>query len=146
MLNNVSFGSNAGVFSKPDVNKPQAYAKPSVAPASQPPVPPEGPKKGKAGKIILGTLAAIAVTAGLLVAGNKTGVLKNLGKYVPESVKNAKWLQFAKEPVKTAAGAMDTAGKFIADNAVKGYEAVAGYARAGIDTVKGWFGKGTPSA
>ncbi len=141
MLNNVSFGSNAGVFDKPNLTRPQTYTKPSVAPASQPPVPPEGPKKSNVGKIILGTLAAAAAVAGLLVAGNKTGVLKNVGQHIPENWKNAKMLQFAKEPAKKALAGMDKAGGAIADVAVKGYEAVKGYGESAIKTVKGWFTK-----
>ena len=101
-------------------------------------------KKGKAGKVILGLVATAAAVAGLLVVGNKTGVLKNIGKYIPASIKDASWLQAAKEPVKKAVAGMDKAGGAIAEYAVKGYEAVKGYGEAAIDTVKGWFGKGTP--
>lgn len=146
MLNSVSFGSSAGVFDKPNVNRPQSYARPSAAP-SAPPVPPEGPKKGgKLKKFVVGLAVTAAAVAGLLVAGNKTGVLKNLGKYVPNAIKNASWLNFAKGPVKTAAAAMDKAGGAIAGYAVKGYEAVKGFGAKAIETVKGWFGKGTPTA
>lgn len=143
MLNSVSFGSSAGVFAKPDLSKPQSYAKPSVA--SQPPVPPEGPKKGgKFKKFVIGLAVTAAAVAGLLVAGNKTGVLKNIGKYIPESIKNASWLQKAKDPAKAAVEGMDKAGGAIAEYAVKGYEAVKGYGEKAVETVKGWFGKGTP--
>lgn len=143
MLNNVSFGSNAGVFAKPDLSKPQTYARPSVA--SQPPVPPEGPKKGgKFKKFVIGLALTAAAVAGLLVAGNKTGVLKNIGKYVPESLKNASWLQKAKDPAKAAFAGMDKAGESIAKYAVKGYESVKGFGEKAVNTVKGWFGKGTP--
>ncbi len=142
MLNSVSFGSNAGVFTTPDINKPQAHTRPAAQPQAAPVEEPK--KKGKAGKVILGLVATAAAVAGLLVAGNKTGVLKNIGKYIPASIKDASWLQAAKEPVKKAVAGMDKAGGAIAEYAVKGYEAVKGYGEAAIDTVKGWFGKGTP--
>lgn len=144
MLSNVSFGSNAGVFTKPDINKPQAHTKPAVQPQTAPVEEPK--KKSKAGKVILGLVATAAAVAGLLVAGNKTGVLKNIGKYVPDSIKNASWLKWAKEPVKAAVSGMDKAGGAIAEYAVKGYEAVKGFGETAINTVKGWFGKGTPTA
>lgn len=144
MINSVSFGSNAGVFTAPDINKQQAYTRP-VAPAQTTPVE-EPKKKGGAGKVVLGLVATAAAVAGLLVAGNKTGVLKNVGKYIPETIKNAKWLESAKEPVKKAIAGMDKAGGAIAEYAVKGYEAVKGYGEKAIDTVKGWFNKGAASA
>lgn len=144
MLNSVSFGSNAGVFDKPNMTRPQSFAKPAE---TQQPAAPEAPKKkSKAGKIILGLVATAAAVAGLLVAGNKTGVLKNVGKYVPDAVKNAGWLQWAKEPVKTAISGMDKAGGAIASTAVKGYNAVKGYAESAYNTVKGWLGRGTAAA
>lgn len=143
MLNSVSFGSNSGVFAKPDLSKPQTYARPTQS--SQPPVPPEGPKKGsKLKKFAIGLAVTAAAVAGLLVAGNKTGVLKNAGKYIPESIKNAGWLQKAKEPAKAALAGMDKAGDAIAKYAVKGYEAVKDFGEAAVNKVKGWFGKGTP--
>lgn len=144
MLNSVSFGSSAGVFDKPNTTRPQTFVRPAE---SQPQAAPEAPKKkSKTGKVILGLVATAAAVAGLLVAGNKTGVLKDLGKYVPDAVKNASWLNWAKEPVKTAAAAMDGAGATIAKYAVDGYKAVKGYGESAIETVKGWFGKATPSA
>ena len=126
MLNNVSFGSNAGVFSKPDFSKQQAYTRPMG-----PEVAPEAPKKkGKAGKVVLGLVLTAAAVAGALFAGNKTGFFKNIGKYIPESIKNANWLQKAKEPAKQAFAALDKAGAWIGE---KGGVVV--------NTVKGWFAK-----
>lgn len=126
MLNSVSFGSNAGVFTKPDFAKPQTFTKP-VAPEA----PVEAPKKkGKAGKVILGLALTAAAVAGALFAGNKTGFFKNIGKYIPESIKNANWLQKAKEPAKQAFAALDKAGAWIGE---KG--------GAVVNTVKGWFAK-----
>ncbi len=133
MLNNVSFGSNAGVFTKPDFARPQTFTKP-VAPGA----PVEAPKKkGKAGKVILGLALTAAAVAGALFAGNKTGFFKNIGKYIPESIKNASWLQKVKEPAKNAVGALDKAGAWVAE---KG--------GAVVKTVKGWFAKApeTPAA
>lgn len=145
MLNSVSFGSNAGVFDKPNITRPQSNTRPmdAVLP-SNPPTPPK--KKSKAGKVILGLVATAAAVAGLLVAGNKTGVLKNIGKYIPDSIKNASWLSKAKDPVKAAVAGMDKAGGAIAEYAVKGYEAVKGFGGKALETVKGWFGKATPTA
>lgn len=144
MLNNVSFGSNAGVFTKPDFSKPQTFTRPTNA---QPDAAQQAPqKKSKVGKYILGTVATLAAVAGLLVAGNKTGVLKNLGNYIPDSVKNVSWLQGAKEPVKKVLAGMDTAGGKIADYAMQGYGAVKGFGEKAVETVKGWFSKGTPAA
>ena len=142
MINNVSFGSTAGVFTKPDFSKPQANTRTNpVLPGPNPPVPPENKKGGKFKKFVVGLAVTAAAVAGLLVAGNKTGVLKNIGKYIPDSIKNAGWLQTAKNPVKNAVAGMDKAGGAIAEYAVKGYEAVKGFGKTALDTVKGWFGK-----
>ena len=145
MLNSVSFGSNAGVFDKPNTTRPQTFTRPAADSSQQ--VAPEAPKKkSKAVKVILGLVATAAAVAGLLVAGNKTGVLKNIGKYIPDSIKNASWLSKAKDPVKAAVAGMDKAGGAIAEYAVKGYEAVKGFGGKALETVKGWFGKATPTA
>lgn len=130
MLNSVSFGSNAGVFTKPDFAKPQTFTKP-VAPEA----PAEAPKKkGKVGKTILKLAVAAAAVAGALFAGNKTGFFKNVGKYIPESIKNASWLQKVKEPVKNAVGALDKAGAWVGEKGA-----------AVVNTVKGWFAKAPES-
>ena len=142
MISNVSFVSTAGVFTKPDINKPQTYTKPAATPEAAAPAEPK--KKGKAGKVLLGLAATAIAVAGLLVAGNKTGVLKNIGKYIPEGVKNASWLQKAKEPVKAGVAALDTAGKWLGD---KGMAVVDAAKNSGIGKkIAGWFGHGTPAA
>ena len=80
------------------------------------------------------------------VAYQGLSVLKNLGNYIPDSVKNVSWLQGAKEPVKKVLAGMDTAGGKIADYAMQGYGAVKGFGEKAVETVKGWFSKGTPAA
>lgn len=143
MISNVSFGSTAGVFTKPDLNKPQAHTKPAAAPEAAAPAA-EPKKKGKAGKVVLGLVATAVAVAGLLVAGNKTGVLKDIGKYVPDTLKNAKWAEFAKEPVKAGAAALDAAGEWIGD---KGMAVVDAAKNSGIGKkIAGLFDKGTPAA
>lgn len=142
MISNVSFGSTAGVFTKPDLNKPQTYTKPAATPEAAAPAEPK--KKGKAGKVLLGLAATAVAVAGLLVAGNKTGFLKNIGKYVPESLKNAGWAQSLKNPVKAGAAALDSAGKWIGD---KGMAVVNTVKESSIGKkIAGLFNKGTPAA
>lgn len=142
MISNVSFGSTAGVFTKPDLNKPQTYTKPAATPEAAAPAEPK--KKGKAGKVLLGLAATAVAVAGLLIAGNKTGVLKNIGKYVPDGLKNAKWAEFAKEPVKAGVAALDSAGKWLGD---KGMAVIDAAKNSGIGKkIAGMFGNGTPAA
>jgi hypothetical protein len=146
MINNVSFCSTRGVFDKPDMTKPQTFTRPATPPTVAPEEAPK--KKHSVGKFVAGLAAAALAVGGLLVAGNKTGVIKNLGKYVPDAVKNASWLQAAKEPVKAGLAALDKAGGYIAAKGEGIYNTVkdSSVVKTVVDTVKGWFGKGTPAA
>lgn len=126
MLNGVSSVSfQAGVFDKPNFTAPQTYVRPEGAPADS-----SGKKKGKAGKVILGIALAAAAVAGLIIGHNKNA-FKNVGKIIPEGIKNAKWLQWAKQPAKAVMNAFDVAG---------------GWLKNVPTMVAGWFGKGAAKA
>lgn len=141
MISNVSFGQKMGVFdSAADVmNKPQSYAKPNATEVKGDSVDISGkePKKKKhtAAKVIGGLAATAVVVAGLLVAGNKTGFLKNIGKYIPDGIKNCEKLDFLKEPTKEGLKILDGAGEWLAS---KG--------KVAVDAVTGLFKKGEAAA
>lgn len=140
MVNSVSFGQKMGVFdSAADVmNKPQSYAKPNATDVKGDSVDISGKepkKKNTAAKVIGGLVATAAVVAGLLVAGNKTGFLKDIGKYIPDSIKNCEKLGGLKEPAKKMFGALDGAGEWLVS---KG--------KVAMDAVTGLFKKGEAAA
>ena len=133
MVNSVSFGRKMEVFDKANLNAPQTYTRPSFAPSA-----PEKPSSNhKVAKTVAKFVATAAVIAGALVLGHKTGAFDpaKIGKLLGK-VKDAKWLSFAKQPVKTALGAMDTAGKYIAEKSVAAKGAVVEYAKKGYEFVK----------
>ena len=105
-VSNVSF--QAGVFDQPNFTAPQTY----VRPAGADPAEASGKKKRKAGKVILGIALAAAAVAGLVIGHNKNA-FKNVGKIIPEGIKNAKWLQWAKQPAKAVMNAFDVAGGWL---------------------------------
>ncbi len=140
MVNSVSFGQKMGVFdSAADVmNKPQSYVKPNATDVKGDSVDISGKepkKKHTAAKVIGGLVATAAVVAGLLVAGNKTGFLKDIGKYIPDSIKNCEKLGGLKEPAKKMFGALDGAGEWLVS---KG--------KVAMDAVTGLFKKGEAAA
>ena len=137
MLNSVSFGTRMGIYDKANVDAPQAHTRP-LAPAA-----PEKPaKKHKALKTIAGLVATAAVIAGGLAAGSHFKVFDTakVGKLLGK-VKDASWLQWAKEPAKKALGAMDTAGKFVIEKSTAVYNVASKYVKDGIAWAKGLFAK-----
>jgi len=148
MVNSVSFAAR-NVYSKPDLDAPQANSRQAAAMPPQPPVPPK--KKHSAAKAILGTVAAVAVAATALALGSKYGAFDpaKVGK-VLGGLKDASWLKWAKEPAKKVLGGLNTAGNFVAEYAGKGvdlakdgYAYVADKAVKGFEAVKNLFSKKT---
>ena len=110
MLNGVSnVAFSAGVFDRPNITAPQTYVRPGGGADA---VDLSGKKKGKGKKVLAFLLTTAAVVAGLIVGHNK-GAFKNVGKIIPEGVKNAKWLQWLKKPTKVVMNALDTAGGWL---------------------------------
>ena len=108
MVSGVSF--RAGVFDNIDINKPQSYQRP-VAPKAPTA---ENPKKSKGssfGKVLGGTLITLALAAGALVLGKKTGAFEKLSQQA-EKLAGGK-LSFLENPAKTAMSALNTAGEWI---------------------------------
>ena len=104
-VSNVSF--SAGVFDRPALNAPQTFTRPNA------PDTVEVPKKKKGKKALGWILGAAAVIAGLVV-GAKTGAFNKVGNIIPKGIKNASWLQWAKNPTKAAMKGLDTAGNWLA--------------------------------
>ncbi|MCM1265435.1 MAG: hypothetical protein NC200_04475 [Candidatus Gastranaerophilales bacterium] len=114
MVNSISFGRK-GVFDTVDKNQPQAQTKPSAAVAETKADSVEvGGKKHTAAKVIGGTVATVAVAAGLLALGKHFGAF-NVEKVadLTKSFKDKSWISWAKKPVKATLNAFDAAGKFI---------------------------------
>ena len=143
MVNGVSFAATRGIYDKTNLDAPQANSRQTTT--TQPAVKPK--KSHKTAKVIAGTLATVAVAATELALGSKFGVFDpaKVGK-VLGGLKDAKWLQWAKEPAKTALKGLDTAGNFVKEYAGKGYNAVVEYAGKGIDAVKNFFSRNPAAA
>jgi len=131
MVNSVSFAASRGIYDRPNVDAPQANVRPTVAPVAP-------KKKNSAAKVILGTVAAVAVTAAALALGHK---YKGAIKPVLQKIGNVSFMKWAKNPAKTALKGLDKAGewvtgksKFVADKAVE-------YGGKAVDYVKGLFHK-----
>lgn len=136
MVNGVSFGQKMGVFdSAADVmNKPQSYTKPNAADVKGDSVDISGKepkKKHTVAKVIGGLVATAAVVGGLLVAGNKTGFLKEIGKHIPDSIKNCEKLGGLKEPAKKMFAGMDKAGEWLVSKGKVVADAVTGLFKKG---------------
>lgn len=114
MVNSVSFGRK-GVFDKAEVEKPQANTRTNTATAeTKPDEVVVGGKKHTAAKVIGGTVATVAVAAGLLAAGKHFGAF-NVEKVadLTKSFKDQKWISWAKKPVKATLNGLDKAGEYI---------------------------------
>ena len=139
MVNSVSFGTKMGVFERPNIDAPQSYPRP-VAPSATD----KAPKKHKVLKTIAGIVATAAVVAGGLAAGSKFGIFKadKVAKLAEKlHIKDASWLQWAKEPAKKALSGLDTAGNFVINKSTAVYNVTSEYVKKGIDWVKGLFNK-----
>lgn len=131
MIGNVSFRSGALDSARDILNNPQAQQKPQAAPAQEGPkadtfVKPK--KKHTALKVIGGLVATAAVVIGGLVAGHKLGGFKKLADAAAKDGAGTitKWTDKAVTGMK-----LDKAG-----------ETLTNWGKAGINAVKGLFGKG----
>ena len=139
MLNSVSFGTRMGIYDRANVDAPQAHTRP-LAPAA-----PEKPaKKHKVLKTIAGVIATAAVIAGGLAAGSHFKIFDTakVGKLLGK-VKDATWLQWAKEPAKAALKGLDTAGNAVLTAGKSVYGVASKYVKDGVEFVKGLFAKKT---
>jgi len=103
-ISSVRFGSAAPAGASV-LDRPGAFSKPADG-AAAPAADAAPKKKHKALKTTLGVISGLAVVAALLVAGNKTGVLKVLGE---SELGAAAWYQ-------KAAHYVGVAGKWLAEN------------------------------
>ncbi len=135
MVSGVSFRGSSLDSARDILNKPQAQQKPQAGPSQQAPaadtfVKPK--KKHTALKVIGGLVAAAAVVIGGLVAGHKLGGFKKLADAATKDGAGTitKWVDKAVTGMK-----LDKAG-----------ETLTNWGKAGINAVKGMFGKGAEVA
>ncbi len=119
MLSPISFRAGSLESAKDILDQPQAFAGPGSSSAPKADTF-EGPKKKHSvAKAVAGTVITAAVIAGGLAATHHFG---GFAKLAEKFTGEGKVSKFASK----ALGGLDTAGKFIKDSAVKGYEAVKG--------------------
>lgn len=135
MVSGVSFRGSSLDSARDILNKPQAQQKPETNQSQQAPtadgfVKPK--KKHTALKVIGGLVAAAAVVIGGLVAGHKLGGFKKLADAATKDGAGTitKWVDKAVTGMK-----LDKAG-----------ETLTNWGKAGINAVKGMFGKGAEVA
>lgn len=135
MVSGVSFRGSSLDSARDILNKPQAQQKPQAGPAQEGPkadtfVKPK--KKHTALKVIGGLVAAAAVVIGGLVAGHRLGGFKKLADAAAKDGAGTitKWVDKAVTGMK-----LDKAG-----------ETLTNWGKAGINAVKGMFGRGAEVA
>ena len=135
MVSGISFRANSTTSARDIINKPQAQTRTTQNPVVDQPVKPK--KKHTALKVIGGIVAAAAAVAVALGVTHGKGGFEALSKLAEKADttkfvgKVTKWADSAAKACK-----LDTAGRFIADNATTAWNAV-----------KGFFSKGeTPAA
>ena len=135
MVSGVSFRGSSLDSARDILNKPQAQQKPQAGPSQQAPVADtfvKPKKKHTALKVIGGLVAAAAVVIGGLVAGHKLGGFKKLADAATKDGAGTitKWVDKAVTGMK-----LDKAG-----------ETLTNWGKAGINAVKGMFGRGAEVA
>ena len=110
MVNGVSFGQKMGIYDRVNVDAPQTYTRPQVAPHA-----PEAPKKkGSVAKKILGAVVVAAAVAAGLAFGAKKGAFDPAKiADLTKGFKDSKWISWAKKPVKAVLEYAQKGGEYV---------------------------------